>query len=187
MKKLLKIVSAALILCLVGCTAPAIDEAKDNNTPEPAPVAAAPAPTPAPAPKEVPAEAPAGIKLSPKQLSIEKANILMLAESGNEVNKFFIDDRKNMFVDQDKYTDHRIFGFAKPDITSKRMLLVSAYTTDVEGNPFECPLGAFYATEDMGGASIKFVGKKGNFVEADVVDPSGEKTTVFFEAKWVAD
>ena len=53
--------------------------------------------------------------------------------------------------------DPRIFGYQKPDINSKKMILLSVFTKDVEGNPFKCAYGSYYQTSNMKSMDIKFL------------------------------
>ena len=81
--------------------------------------------------------------------------------------------------------DHRIFGYSKPDTNSQKMILFSVFTNDVEANPYQCPLGAYYQTNDMHNRSIKFVSKQGHFIKASVLDNDSIISTVYFLRQWI--
>jgi hypothetical protein len=81
--------------------------------------------------------------------------------------------------------DHRIFGYAAPDTKSERLLLLSIFTSDVENNPFQCKLGAYYDTGGMDGVGLKYAGTAGDFVKALATDNANKTTTVYFEKKWI--
>lgn len=81
--------------------------------------------------------------------------------------------------------DHRIFGYAAADTNSRKLLLFSVFTDDVEGNPYECPFGSYYDTSGMEDLDLKFVKKEGNFVKADLLKEKKTIGSVFFDKNWV--
>ncbi len=81
--------------------------------------------------------------------------------------------------------DHRIFGYIKPDTNSKKMILISIFTNDIKGNPFNCPLGSYYQTSDMTDMIIKFVSKKGSFIKAKIERRDSADTQIFILRKWI--
>jgi hypothetical protein len=81
--------------------------------------------------------------------------------------------------------DHRIFGYAKPDLKSEKLLLLSVYTNDVEHNPYGCKLGAYYDTGGMGDLILKYIKVTGKFVQAIATDKANHSTTLYFEKKWI--
>jgi 5-hydroxyisourate hydrolase-like protein (transthyretin family) len=82
--------------------------------------------------------------------------------------------------------DHRIFGYAKPNIKSEKLILFSVFTNDVEGNPFHCKLGAYYETSGYKEAVIKYLETVNTFVKAVVINNSAnEEIIIFFEKKWI--
>ena len=105
--------------------------------------------------------------------SIDQANRESVVASGDYITKAFVflrdgDSTINLIANIKK--DHRIFGYAKPDIDSERLLLLSVFTNDVENNPFECKLGAYYDTYGMGELTLKCVSTTGNFVQSTAND-----------------
>jgi len=80
--------------------------------------------------------------------------------------------------------DHKIFGFEKPDANSKKMFVLSVFTDDVEGNPHQCPFGAYYDTSGIG-MDIKYLSHEGNFVKAVLVKDTKVIGTVYFDKYWV--
>lgn len=118
--------------------------------------------------------------------SIEKVNEQSILDSGSKVTKAYVDAKNNHIVLwADIKMDHRFFGFEKPDTNSKRLILFSIFTNDVEGNPFDVPLGSFYSTADIEGGVFKYIEEDGDFVKAEYTDPEGKKTTLYFERKWI--
>lgn len=118
--------------------------------------------------------------------SIEKVNEQSILDSGTKVTKAYVEGENNQIVLwADIKMDHRFYGFEKPDINSKRLILFSIFTNDVEGNPFDLPLGAYYSTADVEEGIFTFISEEKDFVEAEFTDSKGDKTKMYFERKWV--
>jgi hypothetical protein len=101
------------------------------------------------------------------------------------VNKLIISrSDSSIWLKASMKLDHRIFGYEKPDVHSKKMILISIFTNEVEGNPFKCPWGAYYETSDMGNIELKYVRDIGSFVEANVIEDNELRDKVYFEKKW---
>ncbi|NQX39252.1 hypothetical protein SAMN05421820_102377 [Pedobacter steynii] len=81
--------------------------------------------------------------------------------------------------------DHRIFGYEKPDTNSKKMILLSIFTSDVKGNPYHCPYGSFYETNEMDGLQLKFVSDGDKFIEVKVKKEEAVLGRVFIDKKWI--
>ncbi|KAA6430257.1 hypothetical protein FOE74_20805 [Rufibacter glacialis] len=81
--------------------------------------------------------------------------------------------------------EHRIFGYAKPDTTSNKLLLLSVFTDDVEKNPFKCELGAYYETDGMKQLKLKYLQTRGDFIEAVAIDHLAKSRMIYFEKKWI--
>lgn len=117
--------------------------------------------------------------------SIDRTNNQSIIASGNDLTKAYISTSdSSIFLTANIELSHRIFGYALPDIKSKRLLLLSVFTNDVEKNPFGCALGAYYDTGGMQNMILHFEGKSGDFIKVIVSDNSNKKTTVYFENKW---
>ena len=120
--------------------------------------------------------------------SIEKANNESVVASGDNITKAFVflkDGDSTINLTANIRQDYRIFGYAKPDIKSERLLLLSVFTNDVENNPFGCKLGAYYGTGGMHELTLKYISTTGNFVMAVAADKSNSSTTIYFEKKWI--
>ena len=86
-----------------------------------------------------------------------------------------------------KVGDHRFFGYKNPDTASTKMILISTFSSDVDGDPLKLPLGAYYETGNMNGTKIKFAETNGNFIRTMVTTKkSGVPVVVFFEKKWIS-
>lgn len=120
--------------------------------------------------------------------SIEKENNESVVASGDNITKAFVflkDGDSTINLTANIRQDHRIFGYAKPDIKSERLLLLSIFTNDVENNPFGCKLGAYYDTGGMDELTLKYISTNGNFVKATATDKENNLTTIYFEKKWI--
>lgn len=120
--------------------------------------------------------------------SIEKENYESVVASGDKITKAFVflkDGDSTINLTSNIKQDHRIFGYAKPDIKSERLLLLSVFTNDVENNPFGCRLGAYYDTGGMDELTLKYNSTTGNFVKATAIDKANNSTTIYFEKKWI--
>ena len=120
--------------------------------------------------------------------SIEKANNESVVTSGDNITKAFIflkDGDSTINLTANIKQDHRIFGYAKPDIKSERLILLSVFTNDVENNPFGCKLGAFYDTRSMNELTLNYIMTIGNFVKATATSKTNNSTTLYFEKKWI--
>ena len=120
--------------------------------------------------------------------SIDKENNESVVASGANITKAFVflkDGDSTINLIANIRQDHRIFGYAKPDINSERLLLLSIFTNDVENNPFGCKLGAYYDTGGMGELTLKYISTTGTFVKAIATDNTNKSTTIYFEKKWI--
>lgn len=117
--------------------------------------------------------------------TIEKENSKIIEQDEEYVNKAFIDKKDSLiWLTVNMKRDHRIFGFEKPDVKSKRMILLSIFTKDVENNPFNCPYGAFYGTSGMKNTTLKFKENVGDFAKIEI-QKENLKEVVYFEKKWL--
>ena len=120
--------------------------------------------------------------------SIEKANNESVVDSGDNITKAFVflkEGDSTINLTANIRQDHRIFGYAKPDIKSERLLLLSVFTDDVENNPFGCKLGSYYDTGRMKELTLKYISATGNFIKAIATDKTKNSTTIYFEKKWI--
>lgn len=120
--------------------------------------------------------------------SIDKENNESIVAAGEDINKAFVSlnsGDSTIHLNDSKWQDHRIFGYAAPDTQSERLLLLSIFTNDVENNPFGCKLGAYYDTGGMDNLTLKYSATVGNFVKALAIDKANNSTTIYFEKKWI--
>jgi len=108
------------------------------------------------------------------------------AISEDQLNKAEVSMKDSLiWLSANMRLDHRIFGYEKPDTNSKKMILLSIFTSDVKGNPYHCPYGAFYETNEMDGLKLKFVSDGDKFIEVNVKKEETVLGRVFIDKKWI--
>ena len=116
--------------------------------------------------------------------SIQDRNNKNIEIAGNHVNKLIISRKDSLiWITSSKYLDHRIFGYEKPNLNSKKMILISCFTADVKNNPFELPLGAYYELNINHKA--KFLKNEKEFIVAKFILNEKDMENVYFEKKWI--
>jgi hypothetical protein len=120
--------------------------------------------------------------------SIDKVHNEIVDDSGNHITQAFVylkGGDSTITLSADILLTHRIFGYAKPDIKSERLLLLSVFTNDVQNNSFGCKLGAYYDTGGMDDLTLKYNSTSGDFIKATATDKANNSTTIYFEKKWI--
>lgn len=122
---------------------------------------------------------------TPNLKKIEIENQRSVDEAGPESrNYMFISDKGQVHLYSNIRYEHRMFGYAKPDTKSKRLILFSVYTNDVEGNPFNCPFGSYYETAGMEKILLTYLKTTGRFAEMNLCR-NGKNTKVYFLKKYI--
>ncbi|WP_117881029.1 lysozyme inhibitor LprI family protein [Aureibaculum luteum] len=80
--------------------------------------------------------------------------------------------------------DHRIFGYAKKDVYSAKMILLSIFTNEVKNNPFDCKYGAFYDTNEMKDLKLKYVATENDFLRIEILKAGKKIDEVYMLKKW---
>lgn len=80
--------------------------------------------------------------------------------------------------------DHRIFGYQKKDTLSKKMILLSIFTNDVENNPFNCEYGAYYDSSGMKELDLKYLSTEGEFHKIAITKKGKIIDKVYMQKKW---
>ena len=120
-----------------------------------------------------------------KLQKVENENSQIIKQDEEYINKASISKNDSLiWLVVNMKRDHRIFGFEKPDLNSKRMILISIFTNDIENNPFNCPYGAFYETSGMKNVRLKFKENVGDFAKIEILNEN-TKEIVYFEKKWL--
>lgn len=94
-------------------------------------------------------------------------------------------DDSSFYVFGNIKKDYRIFGYENPDTNSKRLILFSVFTRDVENNPYKCRYGAFYQTSSMENMEIKYQGNVGSFIKTEMFSRGKKVTDLFFDKNWI--
>lgn len=127
----------------------------------------------------------------PVQVAAAQDTAKKLAYSPPEINeeamqKAVIAVRDSTFhVYNNIRADYRIIGYERPDTSSRKMVLFSVFTSDVEGNPFRCPYGAYYDSALGAQLVIKYTAGLESFIQARISGLDRPSATVYFENKWV--
>ncbi len=121
--------------------------------------------------------------------SLDTANAKMVRLSGGYITKAIIEKDSTIWLRADMKRDHRFFGYEKPAVTSRRLILFSIFTNDVENNPFGCVYGSYYQTAGWGDSlRLKFVARNGNFIRARLIKTDIDRIMIadmYFENKWL--
>ncbi len=117
--------------------------------------------------------------------SIDMANDESVINAGDDLTKAYVAEDSTISLTANMRADHRIIGYAQPDTASKRLLMLSVFTNDVENNPFNCELGAYYDTAGMENLTLKYQGTIGDFARVIAIDKSNKATTLFILKKWL--
>ena len=130
--------------------------------------------------------------LSADARSIDRENAGIIAADGDFIVRATISEADSNLEIQSRlgpgYQDYRIFGYEKPDSNSRRMILISIFTKDVEGNPFDCPFGAYYDTYALKTTQqmeLKYLSTEGAFIKAAIVKNDQQLQEVYIARKWI--
>ena len=107
--------------------------------------------------------------------------------AGHAQVKAFVERKtKNFFLVGNIKSDYRIFGYSSANVTSKKLILFSVFTKDVEGNPNKCPLGSYYETSGLKERDkIMFVAIIGGFVKLKYITSSNKITHFYIKRKFI--
>lgn len=131
------------------------------------------------------------VNSSPRQVSSEqdtlkKQRYVPPEISEEAIQKAVIYRRDSSFhVFNNIRADYRIIGYALPDTNSRKMVLFSVFTSDVEGNLFQCPYGSYYDSAQGDKLVIKYTGERGSFIVANISGENKQPATVYIQKKWV--
>lgn len=131
--------------------------------------------------------APVSTTISPTALdSLEQTNAAMVSTDDEHIQKAQVSrEDSSVWLTANMRLDHRIFGYAQPDVHSKKMMLISIFTNDVKDNPFGLPYGAYYQVNDADGIKLKYTGDEGSFIRAEVSLDGTTKGPVYIERRWI--
>jgi hypothetical protein len=119
-------------------------------------------------------------------LTISFTTVLSQNFLGSDINKLTVSKSdSSLWLIARMQLDHRIFGYAKPDTNSPKLILISIFTNDVKDNPYKYPFGSYYETSGMGNIKLKFLENKKWFIKAELIENDSVKSLVYFLKKWV--
>lgn len=123
---------------------------------------------------------------SEKVDSIDRANSNMIATDAAHVQKAVVSESDSLiWLTANMKLDHRIFGYEKPDTGSKKMILISIFTDDVDGNPFNCPFGSYYQSSNLIDMELKYISTEGQFIKANIIRNDTVEGTVYIDKRWI--
>lgn len=118
--------------------------------------------------------------------SLDKANESQLTPYEDYWNKISVQNQDStLWLNSEMRLDHRIFGYKKPNVKSQRLIFLSVFTNDVEGNPFQCKYGSYYSTTLGEERELKYISKENDFVKTILLDHEKVLDTIYFERKWI--
>jgi len=100
------------------------------------------------------------------------------------MGKAYIEKDGSIWMTANMKKDHRIFGYEEKDIYSKKMILLSIFTNEVENNPFNCKYGAFYDTNGMTDLELKYVATENDFLRIEIIKNEKTIDKVYMLKKW---
>ena len=77
-------------------------------------------------------------------------------------------------------SNHTFYGYAKPDTNSKRLILFSIFTSEVENDKDSCLYGAHYSDTSLGKKHLKYIKNFKDFGEFQFLDNTTIIDTIFF-------
>ena len=118
--------------------------------------------------------------------SLDNANQKFINSSGQQKTKLYISKSdSSLSLRANIRLNHRIFGYSQPNTKSKRLFILSVFTSDVEKNPFNCHLGAYYETNGINKFSLKYQFSTKYFIKVLVADKEDKSTIMYIDKKWV--
>lgn len=98
-----------------------------------------------------------------------------------EIQKAKIFKKDSLFwVDANINRDYQIFGYEQPDTSARKLIVFSVFTYDVQDNPYQCPLGAYYGSYNLENSQIKYKGELVPFIITDFIEDD-KVTPIYFE------
>lgn len=99
-------------------------------------------------------------------------------------SKAYIEKDSTIWIPQSINRDHKIFGYQEKNSSSKKLILISVFTKDVENNPCDCEYGSYYHTQSMGDFKLKYLSTENEFMKIDILKKGKSIDTVYMETKW---
>jgi uncharacterized protein YecT (DUF1311 family) len=99
-------------------------------------------------------------------------------------SKAYIEQDSIIWIHQNMNSEHRIFGYENKNILSKKLILISVFTKDVQNNPFNCKYGSYYHTQSMNDLKLKYLDVVNDFTKIAILKKEEIIDTVYMESKW---
>uniref|UniRef100_UPI00404A8A1E hypothetical protein n=1 Tax=Fulvivirga sp. TaxID=1931237 RepID=UPI00404A8A1E len=106
------------------------------------------------------------------------------AEEVNTAYVFLSKGDSSFQITADMRMDHHFFGYAAPNLNSEKLILFSIFTDEVDNNPNNCRLGAYYDTNSLQKLTLKYCSPIGDFIKV-IATRDKIKTELYFEKKSV--
>ncbi|GEM_PF-454824 len=98
--------------------------------------------------------------------------------------KAYIKKDSIIWIPQSMKSEHRVFGYKNKNTSSKKLILISIFTEDVENNPFKCKYGSYYHTQSMNGLDLKYLEIQNEFIKIAILKNGRKIDEVYMESKW---
>jgi uncharacterized protein YecT (DUF1311 family) len=105
-------------------------------------------------------------------------------DTSEYTTKAYIDKNGEVSIFAKMELDHRIFGYEKPDKSSKKLIFFSIFTNDVENNPFNCKYGSYYDTSGLKDMKLIYKSTIDNFIEIEILKNGESIDKVYMDKKW---
>ncbi len=137
------------------------------------------------------------IETSDVPIETASENIEQENESKNEIELVSIDFENTTkgIIEKDSTIwlmanirkDHRMFGYEEASVESRKLFLLSVFTDEVEGNPFNCQYGSYYQTHGMDEAGIllKYISDTLDFRKLAIIKKGSIENYSYVEDKWL--
>ncbi|WP_375238091.1 lysozyme inhibitor LprI family protein [Aurantibacter sp.] len=103
-----------------------------------------------------------------------------------EINpsRAYIEKDSTIWIPENIHSELKIFGYQDKNIESKKMILISVFTNDVENNPYNCEYGSYYHTQSMSDIVLKYLSTQEVFMEVAVLKKGKLLGKVYMDKKW---
>nr|WP_246124494.1 MULTISPECIES: lysozyme inhibitor LprI family protein [Bizionia] len=99
-------------------------------------------------------------------------------------SKAYIEKDSTIWIPQNINSEIKIFGYQEKDSLSKKLILISVFTKDVEDNPYNCKYGSYYHTQSMNNIKLKYLSTENEFMKIAILKKGTLIDTVYMEKKW---
>lgn len=118
--------------------------------------------------------------------SLDKVNLKAASYAKSNISKLYISPYDSIAYWPGFCCDqYRVFGYEKPNLNSKKILLISFFNNDVKGNPFELKYGAYHNIYERNDFKLKFIGFEKDFAKVNFIKFNKNQGSIYFEKKWV--